>query len=155
MALREAYLTMRRRADSYFVRYGVTADQFVILAALAEQSALTQRELVERVSSDPNTVRAMLTLLQGAGLVVRAKHPTDGRARSVALTKKGRRIYQKLWDGSEPFRTQLLGAFESEEVESLLRLLRRVTVAMELGARHPPAQDQNRNAAHAPVDRPA
>ena len=41
---------------------------------------------MERISSDPNTVRAMLLLLEQRGLVVRERHPTDGRARTVALT---------------------------------------------------------------------
>jgi hypothetical protein len=29
MALRGAYLTMHRKADSFFVKYGVTADQLM------------------------------------------------------------------------------------------------------------------------------
>jgi hypothetical protein len=40
-ALRGAYLTMHRRADAYFARYGVTADQFVLLNLLARESAVT------------------------------------------------------------------------------------------------------------------
>ena len=38
----------------------MTADQFVLLSALADADGVTQQELVRRVSSDPNTVRAML-----------------------------------------------------------------------------------------------
>ena len=39
--------------------------------------------------SDPSTVRAMLVLLEERGLVSRDTHPTDGRARTVALTAVG------------------------------------------------------------------
>ena len=35
MALRGAYLTMHRKADSFFVKHGVTADQYVLLHLLA------------------------------------------------------------------------------------------------------------------------
>ena len=42
----------------------MTADQFVLLAALSETDAPhASRELVSRTSSDPNTLRAMLSFL--------------------------------------------------------------------------------------------
>src|SRR6185369_2330874 len=96
MALRNAYLTMHRKADTYFARFGVTADQLVLLQILADEGAATQQQLVKRASSDPNTVRAMLLLLEGRGFVSRKPHPVDGRARSVSLTKKGRRVCERL-----------------------------------------------------------
>jgi MarR family transcriptional regulator, lower aerobic nicotinate degradation pathway regulator len=36
VALRAAYLALHRQADAHFTSRGVTADQFVLLAALAE-----------------------------------------------------------------------------------------------------------------------
>jgi hypothetical protein len=42
MALRAAYLTLHRRSDARFLRHGVTADQFVLLATLARGGKLTQ-----------------------------------------------------------------------------------------------------------------
>jgi len=130
MALRAAYLTFHRQVDAHFAGRGVTADQFVLLSALADGDAISQQDLVERVSSDPNTVRAMLLLLEGRGLVARRRHPTDGRARSVVLTAKGRRMYDKLWVGSEPLRAHLLAAFRPDEVKVLLELLGRVAEVM-------------------------
>src|SRR5262249_25587064 len=46
MALRGAYLTMHRKADSFFIKYGVTADQYVLLHLLARESGVTQQTLV-------------------------------------------------------------------------------------------------------------
>ena len=88
-ALRAAYLALHRQTNDCLAQEGVTADQFVLLSALSEADAATQQELVRRVGSDPNTVRAMLLLLEGRGLVARERCPADGRARSVTLT--GRR----------------------------------------------------------------
>lgn len=130
MALRAAYLTLHRCADARFARHGVTADQFVVLATLATADAVTQRELARRTGSDPNTVRAMLMLLEERGLVVRAPHPTDGRARTVTLTPAGRACFRRLWREGEPVRQRLLGALRSSEVETLLGLLNRVATAM-------------------------
>ena len=129
-ALRAAYLALHRQTNDCFAKDGVTADQFVLLAALAESDAVTQQELVRRVGSDPNTVRAMLLLLEGRGLVARERHPTDGRARCVTLTVKGRQVFKKLWTKSEPLRARLLGAFRPDEVTALLGLLHRVAEVM-------------------------
>jgi DNA-binding MarR family transcriptional regulator len=125
-ALRAAYLALHRQTNECFAADGVTADQFVVLSALADADAVTQQELVRRISSDPNTVRAMLLLLEGRGLVARGRHPADGRARCVTLTRKGRQVFRKLWARSEPLRARLLAAFRPDEVPALVGLLRRV-----------------------------
>src|SRR5215831_16627702 len=113
--LRAAYFAMHRVSDSHFSKYGITADQFVLLACLAEQDAVMQQDLVRRAASDPSTIRAMLVLLEGRGLVSRERHPADGRARRVSLTAKGRRIYERLWETSGPIRAQLLEGFSEQE----------------------------------------
>src|SRR5205823_4119632 len=123
MELRFAYLAMHRRADVVLARFGVTTDQFVLLASLEDADALTQQNLVRRLSSDASTVWAMLTLLEERGLVSRAAHPTDGRARCVSLTPKGRRALERMKKGSESIRAALLEALGPEQVEALKKLL--------------------------------
>jgi hypothetical protein len=95
---------------------------------------VTQQQLVRRVGSDPNTVRAMLLLLEGRGLVARGRHAADGRARCVTLTVEGRQVFKKLWKKSEPLRARLLAAFRPDEVTALLEFLRRVAEVMVLRA---------------------
>lgn len=124
--LRGAYFAMHRVSDAHFARYGVTADQFVLLACLAEEDAITQQELARRASSDPSTIRAMLVLLEGRGLVARARHPADSRARVVTLTSKGRRLFDRAWKSSEPIRQQLLAGFSEDEARLLTACLRRL-----------------------------
>jgi DNA-binding MarR family transcriptional regulator len=134
IALRAAYLALHRRSDAAFAPRGVTADQFVLLATLArEGQALTQRELARRMSSDPSTVRAMLVLLAARGLVERDNHPTDARARTVALTAKGLRAYRRLWKAGESIRARMLGALGPGEAETLVRLLGQVAEALNPG----------------------
>lgn len=130
MTLRRAYLAMHRRTNAALDAAGVTADQFVVLMALDEEDALTQRELVQRTSSDANTLRAMLVLLERRGLIERQPHPTDRRARSVALTSGGRSTLHKLWRRSEPLREAMLDALTLDESVQLLNGLRRLTAAM-------------------------
>ncbi len=131
IALRAAYLALHRRSEARFAPHGATADQFVLLATLArEGQALTQRELARRMPSDPSTVRAMLVLLERRGLVQRDAHPTDARARTVALTPAGARAFRQLWAAGESIRARMLGALEPGEAETLVRLLARVAEAL-------------------------
>jgi DNA-binding MarR family transcriptional regulator len=125
--LRAAYFAMHRVSDSHFAKYGVTADQFVLFACLAEDDGITQQELACRASSDPSTIRAMLLLLEGRGLVARERNPEDHRALVVTLTAKGRRIFERLRKTSEPIREQMLAGFSAEAARLLIVNLRRVT----------------------------
>ena len=130
MGLRAAYLAMHRQTNAVLTRHGETADQFVLLGLLADQDGITQQELVRRASSDPNTIRAMLVLLEERGLVARDGHPTDGRARSVTLTRKGRQTYERLLADTEPLRERLLATFQPKEADTLIEFLARISEAM-------------------------
>src|SRR4051812_22850157 len=126
MSLRAAYLVMHRQSDASLAPDGVTADQFVLLAVLAEEDGITQQMLGRRTWSDPNTIGAMLVLMETRGLVVRERHPTDGRARIVVLTRKGRRTYERLRTHSEGVRQKLEALFQGGEARTLIDLLDRV-----------------------------
>jgi DNA-binding MarR family transcriptional regulator len=130
MGLRTAYWAMHRQTDACFAKRGVTANQFVLLALLAEEDRITQQQLVRRACSDPNTVRAMLVLLESRGLVARERHPDDSRARNVTLTRKGRQTYDRLWEESEPLREQLLAVFQPKQADALVEFLERISEAM-------------------------
>jgi DNA-binding MarR family transcriptional regulator len=126
MSLRGAYLAMHRQADAEFARYGVTADQFVVLAALQGGTVLTQSAVCRLTFSDPNTMGAMLALMETRGLVRRMRHPTDRRTRTVVVTRKGKRIFAKLWSGREATRDRMVALFTKAEVKGLLGLLNRI-----------------------------
>lgn len=130
MGLRAAYARMHRQSNISVAGRGVTIDQFVLLTLLAEQDGITQQELVRRASSDANTVRAMLVLLEDGGLVAREPHPTDHRARQVTLTRRGRHTLDRLWTESEPVRQRLAAALTPTEADLLVDFLRRISEAM-------------------------
>ena len=130
LELRAAYLALHRCSDNQFTTLGVTADQFVLLATLARGHALTQRELAARMPSDPSTVRAMLVLLEERGLVSRNTHPTDGRARTVALTEAGLRKYRQVWKAGQAIRDQMVSSLSAAETRCLVKLLRRVSKSL-------------------------
>jgi DNA-binding MarR family transcriptional regulator len=95
MLLRKAYLSFHRRANAWMLDHGVTADQFVLLTVVAHEPGITQITIVERTGSDPNTVAAILRLLEQRCLVRREAHARDRRARSVFLTAVGQRVQRR------------------------------------------------------------
>ena len=131
IVLRAAYLAMNRSTNALLAQSGVTADQFVLLCVLAKGSALTQQDLARRSSSDPNTIRPMLEILEGRGLVTRQLHPSDGRARTVKLTTKGLKTWKKLIAASEPVRERLVAAFRPADLPTMLDFLCRIAEAMD------------------------
>jgi DNA-binding MarR family transcriptional regulator len=130
LALRATYLAMHRQSDAVFGQFGITADQFVLMASLDESDALTQRELAKRISSDPSTVRAMLVLLERQGLISRTVHPEDSRALSVSLTASGKRKFRQLWKAGEVIRERMIGSLSESEAEVVIELLGRVESAL-------------------------
>jgi MarR family transcriptional regulator, lower aerobic nicotinate degradation pathway regulator len=155
MGLRAAYLALHRRTNAEFARLGLTADQFVVLTALAEGDGVTQKELVSRTGSDPNTMSEMLSRLEKKGLVSRQRHADDGRARSVTLSARGRQIQATMWEESAPLRAALESLFTSQDLDALARALGRIAEAMgppmadpeavplpDVGRRRPPARNR-------------
>ena len=136
-ALRAAYWAMHRRTNAILVAHEVTADQFVLLSRLADEDAITQQELARRASSDANTIRPMLVLLEQRGLIKRQAHASDGRARCVVLTPKGRRSFAKMMKSTAECRRQMVSGVKHGSVAGLSKNLR--NIADELEA--PPAMD--------------
>lgn len=130
MALRAAYLSMHRQTNLCLAKYGVTADQFVCMVLLAEEDGITQQELVNRATSDPNTIRAMLLLLEERNIVKREQHPTDRRARIVTLTENGRQLYEKLLIAVVPVQDKLSCCFEGENVTAFITNLQNIIESM-------------------------
>ncbi len=78
---------VRRRAGTL----GLTAAQ---ATALREMTAMTMRELAERMSCEPSNATFVIDKLEKQGLVERHAHPTDRRAPSTSCSpqKAPRRV---------------------------------------------------------------
>jgi DNA-binding MarR family transcriptional regulator len=130
MRLGIAYLALHRRTNAALAPLGLTADQFVLLTSLAECEGVTQKELVGRTGSDPNTMSAMLARLEAKGLIERKPHADDGRARSVSLTRRGRQLQRTLWETSASLRAELESRLPPDVLDALVAGLDRVALAM-------------------------
>jgi DNA-binding MarR family transcriptional regulator len=84
-----AWQAAQRRALAPF---DLTHVQFVLLASLTwleSDEPVTQRDLSEYASTDPMMTSQVLRTLERKGLVVRAPHPVDARARALSVTDAG------------------------------------------------------------------
>lgn len=77
-------------------KYDLTHSQFVLLASTLwltrENQLVTQVILSGHTKIDPMTTSTVLRTLQKKGLLQRLEHPTDTRAKTVALTGAGLQI---------------------------------------------------------------
>lgn len=131
MQLRAAYLSMHRQTNAHLASLRITADQFVCFTILCEENGIIQKELVQRATSDANTIRAMLILLEKQNLVTRKPHPQDNRARIVSITDKGRRITSKAISLLEPVRKQIEDHLTETRAKNLNNLLQTVSEAID------------------------
>jgi DNA-binding MarR family transcriptional regulator len=77
-------------------QYDLTHSQFVLLASTAwlthQKEPVTQVLLSNHSKIDPMTTSTVLRTLQKKGLLQRQEHPTDTRAKTVALTPSGQKL---------------------------------------------------------------
>ncbi|MBA4017789.1 MAG: MarR family transcriptional regulator [Pirellula sp.] len=151
MLLRTAYLAVHRAADAVMALHRLTADQFVLLTLLAECDGVMQQDLVRRSGSDPNTVRAMLVLLERRGLVRRRAHADDGRARSVELTARGRSLQTTLWKTSAALRSRVTAAIPAGARSAMEAALRSLAAIADVEAT--PTEAKRPNSTRRPARR--
>ncbi|ABD11389.1 MarR family winged helix-turn-helix transcriptional regulator [Frankia casuarinae] len=86
------------------------------------------RELVEMFRHDPSYLTSVVDLLERRGVARREPHPTDRRAKTVAMTEEGRRVLAQAQEmlSVPPASLQVLSP---DEQQQLLRLLIRVVDA--------------------------
>ena len=131
MSLRRAYLSMHRRTNQLLKSLDVTADQYVCLLMLSLHGDMIQSEIGKHANSDPNTMKAMLQLLEKKGFVVRIAHPSDRRARLVSLTQAGEWIVRNAADLLEIVHVKAGNLFSEDETDELNRLLERYTELLD------------------------
>jgi DNA-binding MarR family transcriptional regulator len=88
------------------------------------RTPMSMRELADALGIDPPNATVVVSELESQGLVRRKPHPTDGRAKLVEATPKGRALARR---ADEILATPPAGLAElaPEDLETLRRLLNR------------------------------
>ena len=104
---------------------GLTTARFALLNALGKHEGAIQQELGAAMGIDPSTMVSLIDDLERAGLAQRRPHPTDRRAREIAITAKGRRTLERGRRMAMQVEDEVLGGLTAAERRQLLVLLRR------------------------------
>ncbi|MBI3507692.1 MAG: MarR family transcriptional regulator [Proteobacteria bacterium] len=128
-----------RRADQELREQGLTLARFDVIAQLgAQEGCCTQESLCSRLLVTKGHVSILLDRMVREGLVARAQDPENRRCNRVALTPKGRRLYEKAVPRHERCLESLFDPLtrrEQAQMEGLLlKLLRGVRVKLRCDA---------------------
>src|SRR5262245_51522744 len=75
--MRRAFLSIWRYADTLFAPFGITTDQYSVMLSAYREPGIMQADIGSAMFSEPNTINAMITLLEKRGLVRRKNSPAD------------------------------------------------------------------------------
>lgn len=117
---------LSRAFDKALEDAGGSLATWLILLALKQSGARTQRELAEAVGIRSPTMTRHLDNLERAGLVVRSRHPDDRRAMRVELTPAGEQAFRKLRGAAAAFDERLRSGLSDDDLRRLYALFDRL-----------------------------
>jgi DNA-binding MarR family transcriptional regulator len=134
--LRRAWYGLNQAFRRRIAHTGATPDQFTALRCLKEgdPQGITQRQLTEQMSSDPNTIASLLERMETAGWVDRKPHERDKRAYRIRLKPAGERKYEELRLLAVDLQSSVLDALPEARRESFLEDLAAVADACRTAA---------------------
>jgi DNA-binding MarR family transcriptional regulator len=105
----------RAIADVYRERFGLSRDEWRVLAALAEAGEMKSRDAALQATLDKMQVSRAVAGLERAGLVARSEDPADRRNRILRLSPAGRELLDELLPMVEAREAELLAALAPAE----------------------------------------
>ncbi len=116
-------ITWQRQIKKVLDPHDMSHAQFVVMALSLwlekSKQDVTQSAIIRLSKLDKMTVSKALKKLVSVGLVKRAEHEIDTRAKSVSLTKKGKELISKLVPLVEAADAEFFGAIKKSELRTL------------------------------------
>jgi DNA-binding MarR family transcriptional regulator len=110
----------------YRERFGLTRDEWRVLAALADCGTVKTSKVIEHTTLEKMQVSRAVQRLEEAGLVDRQPDPEDGRGWLLGLTASGRALYRKIVPVVTAREAFLLDALDPAERQALDAALKKV-----------------------------
>lgn len=125
LLLRRSWYGLNQAFRRRIAHLGLTPDQFTVMRSLLEgdPEGMTQRQLTEAMSSDPNTVASLLERMEKAGFLKRKPHERDRRAHRILPLEKGKTTYQAARKIAVALQSEVLSVLPEENRESFLEAL--------------------------------
>ncbi|MGV3772331.1 MAG: MarR family winged helix-turn-helix transcriptional regulator [Verrucomicrobiales bacterium] len=138
--LRRAWYGLNQAFRRRISHTKVTPDQFTVMRTLKEgdPKGMTQNEIAEVMSSDPNTIASLIERMEANGLVDRQEHESDRRAHRILLRQQGAAIYSTIRDIAISLQTEALASLPEDQRGQFLRNLELVADACRIAADRSP-----------------
>jgi DNA-binding MarR family transcriptional regulator len=129
--LRRAWYGLNQAFRRRIAHLDITPDQFTVMRTLLEGDSrgMTQRELSQLMTSDPNTVASLLHRMEEAGLLERNPHEKDKRAHRICLRAEGRKKYEAARLVAVELQSEMLSVLPENDRERFLANLATVADA--------------------------
>ncbi len=110
-------------ASVYRERFGLTRDEWRVLAALADCGTVKTTRVIEHTTLEKMQVSRAVARLEEAGLITRLPDPDDGRGWLLQLQPAGRALYRRIVPLVQAREAFLLEGFSEQERVLLDRAL--------------------------------
>jgi DNA-binding MarR family transcriptional regulator len=115
----------RAFAERYRLEFGISIPEWRVLAHLAQEGAVSVREIHARVDMEKSKVSRAASRLAKAGLVAKREHRGDGRLVAMELTEDGRRLFARIVPVAKAYQSDLIARL-GPDAAGLIRALDRI-----------------------------
>lgn len=110
-------------AQVYSERFGLSRDEWRVLAALAEEGTAKMADVILSTTLDKMRVSRAVTRMEEADLLERLPNPDDGRGWLLRMKPAGRTLFQRIVPVVQAREAFLLDALSAQERELLDRAM--------------------------------
>lgn len=115
----------QRAAGIALAQLGVSLSIAAVLLVIARLGdGIRQKDVAEESALDPAAIARSVTQLERDGLLKRRRDLSDGRAKTLHLTERGRAVSLKLGEALDGLRNELIAGMDDTEGRIAVRVLR-------------------------------
>lgn len=123
---RRATLSIIDQFMQRMAEFELSPVDFSILSLVHHNPGVTSRQLCHALAILPPNMVIFLREFEKRGLIVRAPHPTDGRAMGISLTPAGLALMQAAEIRAHDSDSQAAHRLSETEQRTLMRLLKKI-----------------------------
>ena len=121
-------LLHKRISDTFTQRqFGVTVEQFGILALLWYREGATQQEIANSLNRDKTTIARVVDNMVKQNLIVKVPDQLDRRNKRIFLTQKGKSLQKEMVEASGAVFYRALKDIPDNDIEHCLSVLSEIS----------------------------
>lgn len=128
--IKQAQAVLHAEMTRALAAHGATISQYAVLAALDQESGLSNAELARRAFITPQSMNENLRELEQRAWVTRHQHPDHGRILQTELTKAGRSVLRHCEAAVTAIEERMLAGLDAGQRRDLAVALRSCLTAL-------------------------